>query len=87
LHHLDDRANQRTRSVLLAAVATGVSHPLNFVFVKLREFVFLGLRFANLKAAGYVEQFCLGRAIAVSGRSLKGISDDLRRLIAWARER
>jgi hypothetical protein len=45
------------------------------------------LSIAHLKAAGYVEQFNLGRAIAISGRSLKGISDDLRRLIAWARER
>jgi hypothetical protein len=45
------------------------------------------LSIENLKAEGYVEQFRLGRAIAVSGRSLKRISDHLRRLIAWARER
>jgi len=45
------------------------------------------LAIENLKAEGYVEQFRLGRTIAVSSRSLKRISDDRRRLIAWARER
>jgi hypothetical protein len=44
------------------------------------------LSIADLKDRGYIEQFRLGRAIAISGRSRRGISDDLRRLIAWARE-
>ncbi len=45
------------------------------------------LSIANLKAERYLEQFRLGRAIAISGRSLKGISKDLRQMMAWARER
>jgi hypothetical protein len=41
--HLDDGANERARGIILAAVAAGVAHPLDFFFVKLRQFVLFGL--------------------------------------------
>ena len=41
----------------------------------------------SLKAIGYLGEFCLGRVVPISGRSLAGIKSDLRSLIAWARER
>ena len=44
LHHLDDSANQRTRRVILAAVAPGVAHVLDLGFVKVRQLVLFGLR-------------------------------------------
>src|SRR6267143_1100997 len=44
LNNLNDCADERTRSVILAAVATGVAHPLDLIFVELREFVLLRLR-------------------------------------------
>ena len=45
------------------------------------------LSLENLKAAGHLGEFNLGRAIPVSDRSLRSIRTDIRRLMAWARER
>jgi hypothetical protein len=45
------------------------------------------LSLENLKPAGYLGEFSLGRAIPVSDRSLAGITTDIRRLVAWTRER
>ena len=44
LHNLDNGADERARSVILAAVAPGVAHVLDFGFVEVRELVLLGLR-------------------------------------------
>jgi hypothetical protein len=41
----------------------------------------------KLKAGNYAREFSLGRAIAISNRSLAGVKADIRRLITWARER
>jgi len=42
----------------------------------------------RLKAAGYLGEFSLGRAIPISDRSLAGLRSDIRRMLAWAaRER
>ena len=43
LHDLDDGADERARSVILAAVASGIAHVLDLGFVEVGEFVFLGL--------------------------------------------
>src|SRR5271157_3611893 len=43
LHDLDDGADERARSVILAAVAPGVAHVLDLGLVEVRELVFLGL--------------------------------------------
>ena len=40
----------------------------------------------TIKAEGYLREFSLGRPFAVSDRSRKGIRDDVRELIAWARK-
>jgi hypothetical protein len=45
------------------------------------------LSIADLKDTESQGSSVSGRAVAISGRSRKGISDDLRHLIAWARER
>ena len=42
--HLHHGANQRTRGVVLAAVAAGVPHPLDLFLIQRRELVLLGLR-------------------------------------------
>jgi len=42
-HDLDDGADQRTRSVILAAVAPGVAHIFDLGLVEVRELVLLGL--------------------------------------------
>src|SRR6202022_4233012 len=44
LHDLDDGADERARSVVLAAVAPGVAHVPDLGFVEVRELVLLGLR-------------------------------------------
>ena len=43
LHDLHDGANQRARSVILAAVAPGVAHVAYLGFVEVAELVLLGL--------------------------------------------
>jgi len=44
LHDLNNGADERTNSVILAAVPTCISHVFDFGFVKVGQFVFLGLR-------------------------------------------
>jgi len=56
LHHLHDSANQRTRRVILAAVAPGVAHVLDLGFVKVRQFVLFGLR-AKAEFVDVVDDF------------------------------
>jgi hypothetical protein len=48
---------------------------------------FAELSLEKVKAGGYMGEFSIGRAIALSNRSLAGIKDDIGGLIAWARER
>lgn len=45
------------------------------------------LSLPTLKDIRYLGWFALGRAIPISNRSRAGVKTDLRRLIAWARER
>lgn len=54
LYDLDDSADERARSVVLATVASGVVHVPDFGFVEMREFVFLSLR-AELQFVNVVE--------------------------------
>src|SRR4051812_10184017 len=43
IHYLDHGADERPRRVVLAAIAPGVAHVLDFGFVEMGEFVLLGL--------------------------------------------
>jgi hypothetical protein len=43
LDHVDDGADERTRGVVLAAIAPGVAHVADFGFVEVGELVLLGL--------------------------------------------
>src|SRR5437879_9367882 len=43
LHDLDDGADERARGVILAAVAPGIAHALDFLLVELGQLVLLGL--------------------------------------------
>ena len=44
LHHLHDRADERARGVILAAVAPGVAHVLDLGFIQMRQLMLLVLR-------------------------------------------
>jgi hypothetical protein len=52
----DDGFNQRARGVILAAIAPGIAHVLDFVFVEMRHFVLLFFR-PEAQAVHEVEDF------------------------------
>jgi hypothetical protein len=50
LYHLNNRANERTRGVVFAAVTPGIAHVADLGFVEMRELVLSGSASCNLVA-------------------------------------
>ena len=77
LHHLDHRADQRPRRVVLAAVAAGVAHVPDLRFVQVRQLVLLLLR-AEAQAVDQLQR--VAQAVAAA-KFVLDLAEDLADLV------